>query len=185
MKHPGFTLAELLIALAILGVIATFTIPKVLHSQEDSKRRAIFKETIASIEAITRQGWIEGALTTSQSGSYLLQHLNAYKLCSTNADSEGCWQHAMPAPEETEPGAILPNGVTLGGFSDNPSTDNWIFIDWNGAALPNTEGDDQLRLLICYAPEGCGASSEVKPGTARIVDGYWASLDLYDEIFSQ
>lgn len=35
--HKGFTLAELLIALAILGVIATFTIPKVLQSSRTAQ----------------------------------------------------------------------------------------------------------------------------------------------------
>lgn len=45
----GFTLAELLIALAILGVIATFTIPKILSSQQDSKKTATTKEAAAAV----------------------------------------------------------------------------------------------------------------------------------------
>ncbi len=36
----GFTLAELLMALAILGVIATFTIPKILGAQQSSSSNA-------------------------------------------------------------------------------------------------------------------------------------------------
>ena len=50
LRHfTGFTLAELLIALVILGIMATFTIPKVLQSQTNEKRIAISKETIALV----------------------------------------------------------------------------------------------------------------------------------------
>lgn len=45
----GFTLAELLIALAILGVIATFTIPKVLTAQQDAKYSSIAKEAASTV----------------------------------------------------------------------------------------------------------------------------------------
>lgn len=48
-RNKAFTLSELLIALAILGVIATFTIPKVLQSQQDSRYKSIAKETAAMI----------------------------------------------------------------------------------------------------------------------------------------
>lgn len=48
-KFKGFTLAELLISLAILGVIATFTIPKVLTAQGSAEETAKFKEAMATI----------------------------------------------------------------------------------------------------------------------------------------
>jgi type II secretory pathway pseudopilin PulG len=36
---------ELLISLAILGIIATFTIPKILSSSDSAKNRAITKDS--------------------------------------------------------------------------------------------------------------------------------------------
>lgn len=45
----GFTLSELLIALAILGLIATFTIPKVLQSVGSSSNKTVVKEAASMI----------------------------------------------------------------------------------------------------------------------------------------
>jgi hypothetical protein len=46
-------LAELLIALAILGVIATFTVPKVLQAKELNDRYNVAKEVEATLAALT------------------------------------------------------------------------------------------------------------------------------------
>jgi prepilin-type N-terminal cleavage/methylation domain-containing protein len=45
----AFTLAELLIALVILGVIATFTIPKVVQNQRDQRYNAVVKEAASAV----------------------------------------------------------------------------------------------------------------------------------------
>lgn len=47
-RQRAFTLAELLIALGILGVIATFTIPKVLSAQQNSTFKSVSKEAISA-----------------------------------------------------------------------------------------------------------------------------------------
>ncbi len=50
-SSSGFTLAELLIALAILGVIATFTIPKILSAQQNAKSNSAAKQVAGAISA--------------------------------------------------------------------------------------------------------------------------------------
>lgn len=72
----GFTLAELLIALAILGEIATFTIPKILMAQQSGKYNAIAKETIAMIANARQQAQLAGTLSTSTSMGDLTQYMN-------------------------------------------------------------------------------------------------------------
>ncbi len=54
-RSQGFTLAELLIALVILGVIVAFTIPKLLIYQRDSAYNARAKETVAMISGAYQQ----------------------------------------------------------------------------------------------------------------------------------
>jgi prepilin-type N-terminal cleavage/methylation domain-containing protein len=43
---PGFTLAELLVVLGVLGVIATFTLPKVMVSSTNASSKAKAKEAL-------------------------------------------------------------------------------------------------------------------------------------------
>jgi prepilin-type N-terminal cleavage/methylation domain-containing protein len=49
IQPKGFTLAELLIALAILGEIATFTIPKILNAQQKSSYNSAAKEVAGTL----------------------------------------------------------------------------------------------------------------------------------------
>lgn len=71
----AFTLAELLIALAILGVIATFTIPKVLQSQTDKKYTAMAKEAMSlfsgAYDAYRQQNTLSGNTKLSDVLSYV------------------------------------------------------------------------------------------------------------------
>lgn len=61
----GFTLAELLIALAILGVIASFTIPKILSSTGTSQFKAIAKEAASIVSGAYQDFAINYAVSTT------------------------------------------------------------------------------------------------------------------------
>lgn len=53
-RQPGFTLTELLIAVTILGSIATFTIPKILTAQQNAQKLSASKEAAATVA----QAWV-------------------------------------------------------------------------------------------------------------------------------
>jgi prepilin-type N-terminal cleavage/methylation domain-containing protein len=72
----GFTLAELLICLAILGEIATFTIPKILTSQQNGSYNAKAKEVIAMISIAYQQAQFAGTVTTSTKPTDLTPYMN-------------------------------------------------------------------------------------------------------------
>ena len=160
MKNSGFTLSELLIALAILGLIATFTIPKILQSTSTQSRDSVLKETISSIgELFYTAHQLGGVANSNDSGGYILDNMNFVTYCPSDSEAEGCWdtatQGTLSNNEEQEPGGILANGASLTGIrrSDGSSSDNLV-IDWNGLDGPNQIGQDQLMISLCYN-NGC------------------------------
>ena len=119
-KHLAFTLAELLIALGILGILATMTIPKVLQANMEARKRAVFKETISMLvgadQAAARAGawdeisaWsstaTERLYPTTPSGynnpaDVVFQALNSY-INSVKACSDITLGGAWPSSEAT------------------------------------------------------------------------------------
>jgi prepilin-type N-terminal cleavage/methylation domain-containing protein len=76
-KAQGFTLAELLIALGILGVIATFTIPKVLFSAQGGQNTAVAKEAASMISgAYTSYTLQNGTVATDTTAGAFTQYMN-------------------------------------------------------------------------------------------------------------
>jgi prepilin-type N-terminal cleavage/methylation domain-containing protein len=76
LMGSGFTLAELLVALAILGVIATFAIPKVLQAQQDQRYNATAKEFMAAVENAYQQHQLNGLVTTATTPHDLAIYFN-------------------------------------------------------------------------------------------------------------
>ncbi len=73
---PGFTLAELLMCIAILGIIATFTIPKLLQTQQDGRNRSVAKEAMATISQAYETAKLNGTLTNTMNGWSLTPYMN-------------------------------------------------------------------------------------------------------------
>jgi len=79
-KRSGFTLAELLISLMILGEIATFTIPKIIYSQQNAQYNAIGKEMVGMISGAYQQAQRDGIASSSMSINNLITYLNYVKM---------------------------------------------------------------------------------------------------------
>ncbi len=92
-SQSGFTLAELLISLAILGVIATFTIPKILSSYQNSQNVAEAKEVAAMISAAYQQAQLAGIVNANTKPSDLTPYMNyvSYDTSGTLVDAHPNW----------------------------------------------------------------------------------------------
>ncbi len=89
-KHPkGFTLAELLIAIAILGVIGTFTINKLMITQQVSANNAKAQEVAVMITTAFQEAQNDGIISASSKAASLTPYMNyiAYDTSGTVIDS--------------------------------------------------------------------------------------------------
>jgi len=83
-RCPAFTLAELLIALAILAEIATFTIPKIISAQQNGQNKAIGKETMGMLSEAVQKAKLATDASTAIPVSSLTQYMNYVKVDTTS-----------------------------------------------------------------------------------------------------
>jgi prepilin-type N-terminal cleavage/methylation domain-containing protein len=166
-RKQGFTLAELLIALAILGVIATFTIPKILSSTGTAQFKAVAKETAGTLATALQDYSVDNAITTGTLASSLLANVN-YVAQNTNAPITGTTGTGLPVAcsgtvicLQLHNGAILQyeaaatfNGVTATNYIP-------INLDPDGTKSQNTT--DILSFRLYYNGKLTVATNDTAP----------------------
>lgn len=108
--RAGFTLAELLIALLILGVISTFTIPKVLSAQESGKKKAAAKEAAAAVVGAYTAYQMEQSVPTTMKSMDLIPYLNYVKVITDNTQIDGSVSEGALTCDAAAPCIQMHNG---------------------------------------------------------------------------
>ena len=128
----AFTLAEVLLALGIIGVVAVLTVPNLLHNKENKDLVSRYLKTNTTIsnaykngEALKGEGLYK--LTPEQFKSAFEDDLHIIR---SNCDKDVC----------------LADGSTLEYVCDETCTE--IIADTNGKKGPNTAGKDRFKFLI-------------------------------------
>jgi prepilin-type N-terminal cleavage/methylation domain-containing protein len=156
-RFRAFTLSELLIALAILGVIAVFTIPKVLQSQQSTKSKSIMKETAGMVSTAYAMHIGKGLRSTSTSMKDLTPYINYLKMDTQSLiDSiEGFTSEDCSGGSGTWACVRLSNGATI--FYDSTQfgatgTTNgiWFEADPDGVYSNATTGPSKSVWFILY-----------------------------------
>ncbi len=109
----GFTLAELLISLAILGVIATFTIPKILSAQQDGKYNATTKEAAAMVAGAFQQYQATNSIATGTNMSNLTPYMNYVAVKTSGSFDEDYGKTGTRTCLASSPCLVLHNGALL------------------------------------------------------------------------
>ena len=99
MKKSGFTLAEVLITLGIIGVVAAMTIPNLIANTNGAKFRSQFKKTISTLNQA-------GLMAQAQ---YDFDYAGTTDACAA-AQATGAAEH----PEETMTFCAILNGTLTG-----------------------------------------------------------------------
>ncbi len=145
-RCPGFTLAELLIALAILGVIATFTIPKILNSQQMSSSNAKAKEVAGMVGAAYQLYKMQNPVTASFTIADLTPYMNYVQADSSTVVDTPPLNSTIQCGTVYADCLKLHNGGMLryysgwqmGGTENNYAV--WFDIDPDGVASSNNAG---------------------------------------------
>ena len=165
-KRFGFTLAEVLITLGIIGVVAAMTMPTLMNSTQGAQYKAAYKKALSALsQAITLNvaldevdfGDVDG--TTHVLKDILQSRMNVVRVATTGEDPLGTGEytvtngidgsaHGVTAPAATNVTLFMNDGIM---FSYNPAdavncTDDETitgakrcqgFIDVNGTKGPN------------------------------------------------
>jgi prepilin-type N-terminal cleavage/methylation domain-containing protein len=139
-RFRGFTLAELLISLLILAEIATFTIPKVLYTQQNTSYRAAAKEVAGMISDAYLRYRTSNTVTATTSLTDLVPYLNYTKRdTATLIDDQntgGTWDCSSFPCYRLHNGGMIMSWGNFGATTSDRSIP--IFFDPDGRVTDGT-----------------------------------------------
>jgi prepilin-type N-terminal cleavage/methylation domain-containing protein len=146
----AFSLSELLIALAILGLVATLSGSAFFASFEKSKNKAVFQETLHIFKTVLHEAFVSENNATNW--DLFSKQTNVIKSCPNNSWVEGCNITGYWYGYHGHPGLVFHNGARVNSayfpYTGTGAQYGYFFIDINGATPPNTDGKDQA--ILCF-----------------------------------
>jgi prepilin-type N-terminal cleavage/methylation domain-containing protein len=159
----GFTLAEVLIVLGLLGLIATFAIPKVMQAQGTAESTSKLKETVATLEAAWSELKTQNSFTvdaplydslittlndarhdTGPAGDLLgaghpCAAVTGYVQLATGVVVTGLYNTDDHFKLQS---TVMPQPSSIGGVTGDEPSNYFLCIDINGPSGPNAVGSD-------------------------------------------
>lgn len=177
MINKGFTLAEVLITLGIIGVVASITIPTLMNSIQDNQYKVAYKKaystasqawTMANTEGLLSvcTNWGDSGVDICNANNFkaFKSKMKVSKDCGT--DTASCWDMSGEKswdgswPSTSASSFIDASGMAWSKLqSDNDSTDTpEVLVDTNGAKGPNQYGRDRaIFTLMCLSSNRNGS----------------------------
>lgn len=188
----GFTLAEVLITLGIIGVIAALTVPILMNSIQDTQFKVAYKKAFsvasqawqsANADNVLepRSGWV-GSVANYNNFNQFMTKFSIVQTCVGN-DQTSCWAPNTASDSGIWGGAPFNGGAQEICFIDKSgmawcNTYSWgeIKVDTNGAKPPNQYGIDRFVLITTVH----GDETYTVPGIPNSIVPVWADFTSYD-----
>ena len=200
----AFTLAELLIALTIVGVVAILTVPHVVKNAFTRANVAVLQQTYTKLSETLQSLMLEERIQVlddldlplsyedeTQSHAFMKKYFDISKDCGDSLD--GCFAASYKDIEdgrsradlfsfyEAETFFILNNGAAIAMTADIAG---YMFIDANNVEPPNVLGRDLFVLYIdqkgtVSADSAVDGSLTNISADCKSFDGYWVSCFEY------
>ena len=178
MKYKSFTMAEVLITLGIIGIVAAITLPALIGNYKKKENIALLKKAYTEIsQALSRAEADYGTLdswnfanfmTSSERNDYftnyyLKPYMELIYICSTDngiSETKKCWTEKTLKLNGQEDTSMLTSGryifVTPAGYSvlywlHGTGTGGHFIVDVNGPKkAPNQMGKDIFRFILTF-----------------------------------
>ncbi len=166
----GFTLAEVLITLAIIGVVAALTIPTVVKNYQKTQTIAKLKKAYSMINQAYNMSQAENGMyqtwdrgvdigSTEYFDRYWKSYLKVSKICNTYSDCgykrnqpwkkpNGDYVTTAVVASNERTTFLTPDGILFAIFTSSATTtvNDSVVIDLNGSKEPNQLGKDVFRF---------------------------------------
>ena len=169
--RPAFTLAEVLITLCVIGVVAAMTIPTIINKAEKISTISGLKKSYSMLQNMKQKAEYDngpytiwglagttGTMTTVFN-NIIAPSLNVAKFCGTT--STGCWAYGYnidgtggsATPSANCIYALLADGSSIAfldrtGVYTATTVEMQIFVDLNGLKGPNRWGRDRFSFFL-------------------------------------
>ncbi|MDR1167910.1 MAG: type II secretion system GspH family protein [Heliobacteriaceae bacterium] len=162
----GFTLAEVLITLGIIGVVASITMPALIANYEKKATLTQLKKTYSMLSQIAKLAevdygsmdeWDTSLSAKNFAETYFVPYLRTVKTCT--AITDGCWRDngyydLKNSKITVTPFSVVLTDGTVVGFAKPITNTPVIVVDVNGAKGRNRLGRDVFAFLVLSRKNG-------------------------------
>lgn len=161
LEKKAFTLAEVLITLGIIGVVAAISIPVLMNNIQDAQFKTAYKKAYSaaaqSLNSANQQYLLVSTTGTGDAnhGNNFLAFMDQFKFSKKciNNDNNQCWDSSGEKfglswdstgyPKIGSYAFIDASGIAWSIYNQGQC---WIFVDTNGFKKPNQYGKDRFAL---------------------------------------